>query len=992
MARKKRGNGKRETVDYRHADAKRPNIPPAKMAAEGTVPVVAKARYAYNPHLSPSLRFDPTGAADRLETLVSEAGRRTLTTDERARLTEALRAQQPWLEWAAKREQHERGAFDVDPVALHIHERVSAQAIVRIAAREDVQRDLFADPQQPYQEAIQFYKHDVDWANRLILGDSLQVMSSLARRENLAGKVQMVYVDPPYGIRFGSNFQSELGKRDLRDSDDDLSREPEVIRAFRDTWELGLHSYLSYLRDRSIIARELLSQSGSLFIQIGDANVHHVREVLDEVFGASNFVAQIVVQKTGGLGASGLKSVADYLLWYAKSRPEMKYRQLYHRKVLMVGDGSGARYNQLAHRESGLLRPMTRAERDDPSLVTDDWRPFQLDNLTSGAFRENTTVPFEFCGESFHPGMNSCWKTTVEGLGRLAGAERIQKAGRTIRYVRYLDDLAAYEITNIWSDVAGSPQKVYVVQTSPAVIERCMLMVTDPGDLVLDPTCGSGTTPYVAEAWGRRWIGIDTSRVAISVARQRIVTSRFDYFKVKGHDRGPSASPARGFEYKTLPYVKLGSIANNRELDAVFAKHENVASEALARCNEALRQVGRDVRRELQTKLKETQKEGGKRAIGEAERRRWLLPTEKFESWNVPFDTDPLWPASLRKAVLAFREVWASRMKDVNECIAANADQVQLVDDPERLSAVVRVAGPFTVEGVRPEELALGEQGLFDPTPNEFEPEDVQPVENVNAYLARMVQLLKGDGVTFLNNQRKKFARLEPVYEQSTGSLVHAEGAWEGDDTAVNNVAIGFGPQYGPITALQVEQTVRAARRYDELVVAGFSFSADASATIQEAQHPKLRIHQAYIRPDVNPGMDGLLKDTPDSQLFTVFGQPDLAVRHSNGSEFVVTLKGVDIYDPVKNVVRSAGADKVAAWFLDGDFDGRCFCISQAFFPNQNAWQALAKALKSIADPDTFERFKGVESLPFHAGKHGRVAVKVIDPRGNEVMAVRPLS
>lgn len=334
----------------------------------------------------------------------------------------------------------------------------------------------------------------------------------------------------------------------------------------------------------------------------------------------------------------------------------------------------------------------------------------------------------------------------------------------------------------------------------------------------------------------------------------------------------------------------------------------------------------------------------------------------------------------------------------VDSRVWSRAEPEELVDQPEVVKGVVRVSGPFTVEGVRPEELSLGDDGAFDPTPNAFEaddPDDVAvgggpgPLYEATSYLAKMVALLRNDGVRFLNNQRKRFARLEPLFESGTGSLLHAEGAWgDGPDT----IAVTFGPQYGPITAQQVEEAVRAARRYDELVIAGFSFDAEASAAIAESQHPKLRIHQAYIRPDVNPGMDGLLKDTPSSEIFTVFGEPDIEVK--KGAEkgtFVVCLNGVDIYDPVENVVRSTGAQKVAAWFLDGDFDGRCFCISQAFFPDQNAWEKIQKALKSSADPEVFDRFKGTESLAFPAGKHKRIAVKVIDPRGNEVMAIRPL-
>ncbi len=989
------------TADYRHGE-KRTNNPPAKIAAEGKVPAVPKVQYAYNPHLPPVLRFDSTGAPDKLPELLAEATHRALKPEEARLVAEALRQQQPWLEWAGKKEQHDRRFFEVDPVALHIHERVSAQAIVSVARRKDVQRSLFADPEQPYDKAVQFYKHDVDWANRLILGDSLQVMSSLARRENLAGKVQMIYMDPPYGIKFASNFQPEVGKRDVKDRETDLTREPEMVKAYRDTWNLGIHSYLAYLRDRLIVARELLGDKGSVFVQISDENVHRVRDLLDDVFGSTNLVAQIVVQKTGGLGASGLKCVADYLLWYAKDRARLKYQKLLLTKVVGEGEGTGARYDQLELATTGVRRSMTAGERNDASSIPAGWKPFQLDNLTSGAFRENTTVPYFFEGETYHPGANACWKTTVEGLDRLTQAGRIQRAGRTLRYVRMLGDFPAYEVTNVWDDVAGSPDKVYVVQTSPSVIARCVLMTTEPGDLVLDPTCGSGTTAYVAEQWGRRWITIDTSRVALSIARQRLLTAKFDQYRTKGGTRDGSDDPATGFEYKKVPHITLGSIAQSQHLDPIFAKHEPLLDVALATCNRALAGVSAETRKRLAGKLAAKESAEGRRAITDADRRRWELPASKFEPWTVPFDTDPDWPKPLQDAVAAYRKAWRAKMDEVNACIAANAEQEELVDQPEVVRGIVRVSGPLTVEGVRPAELSLGDEGLFDGAPEATDggegggaasgPVAAEPRE-VEAYLREMLQFLRADGITFPNNKHANFARLEPLFETATGSLIHAEGAFEGTaEDEGNPVGVAFGPQCGPVTAAQVEELIRASRRYTDLVIAGFSFEADASSLIQENPHPKLKIHRAHIRPDVNPGMKGLLKDQPGSQLFTVFGEPEIEVKGPDkGGSYVVRLVGVDIYDPVQNTVFSSGADKVAAWFLDQDHDGRCFCTTQAFFPSQDAWEKIARALGSSADGEAFAAFQGTTSLPFAPGKHRRVAVKVIDPRGNEVTAVRSL-
>jgi adenine-specific DNA-methyltransferase len=987
MARKRRSTSSPDvkTTDYRHTGQKRTNIPPAKIAGEGKVPVVPKVRYHYNPHLPPVLRFDPKGDADQLHELVNETGRRALTAAEQKVVAEAIHHYEPWLEWAGKREEHEKAYFEVDPVALHIHERVSAQAIVRGAMREDVQRDIFADPQQPYQEAIQFYKHDVDWANRLILGDSLQVMSSLARRENLAGKVQMIYVDPPYGIKFSSNFQPEIGKRDVKDKDQDLSREAEMIRAYRDTWQLGVHSYLTYLRNRLVVARGLLSDSGSLFVQISDENLHHVRELLDDVMGKHNFCSIITFAKTSGQTDNRLASVSDYLLWYARNRSTMKYRQIYTRKV--VGGAGSSAYRRVLL-VSGERRSATSDEATGLQSLPNNARLYRIDNLTSQSPGTRYTV--KFASKDYYP--KGYWKTEEVAMPRLLKAERVESTGKeNLYYVRFIDDFAAFPLADTWSDtvIAGfASNKAYVVETSTKVVERCVLMTTDPGDLVVDPTCGSGTTPYVAEQWGRRWIAVDTSRVALAIARQRLLTARFEHYRTRGPVTRAGENPSNGFNYGTLSHITLSSIAQNANLDPIFAKNAPPLEAALVACNKALKAVMPEIRR----KLAENLKARPKREQTEADRRRWDLP-EQFEHWNVPFDTDSDWPKALHGAVIAYRKAWRAKMDEVNKCIADNAEQEELVDQPEVAKGVLRVSGPFTVEGVRPEELSLGEEGLFDATPNEFEEDGAQiEIKNINAYLTRMVQHLRGDGLTFIGNKQKKFSRLEPLFEAQTGGIIHAEGIWDGGDLGgPNTVAVGFGPQYGPVTALQVEELIRAAKRYDELVVAGFSFDAEATEVIQSQGHPKLQIHQAYIRPDINPGMEGLLKDTPNSQLFTVFGQPEVEVKPTKDGEWVAKLAGVDIYDPIENAVRSSGADKVAAWFLDSDYDGRCFCITQAFFPNQDAWEKIAKVLGSSADAEAFESFSGIQSLPFKAGKHKRIAVKVIDPRGNEVMAVRQL-
>ncbi|MDR3704141.1 MAG: site-specific DNA-methyltransferase [Candidatus Sulfopaludibacter sp.] len=475
-----------------------------------------------------------------------------------------MHAHEPWLEWAGKREAR---SFAVDPVALHIHERVSAQAILKVAAREDVNRSLFADPEQEYNEAVQFYKHDVDWSNRLILGDSLQVMSSLARREDLAGKVQMIYIDPPYGIKFASNFQPEIGKRDVKDKESDLTREPEMVKAYRDTWTLGVHSYLAYLRDRLIVAKELLTDAGSIFVQISDENVHHVREVMDDVFGPQNFVSLIVVQKTTSASGEGISTVADFILWYARSRESAKVRPLY-----LERSGSGWVNYDYGLSADGTYRRLTPEERANYATVAEGFSVYRRDNLTSQRPAQGTDVRlFSFSGREYRPGKGT-FKTDMAGLISLRDSDRLEAYGETLAYRRLASDFPYMPISNLWTDtVTGgfAEQRYYVVQTTAKVIARCLLMTTDPGDLVLDPTCGSGSTAFAAEQWGRRWVTVDTSRVAIAIARQRLLTSRFEFYKMK--DGG--AGIAGGIICKRAPHVRLSDIARNQNLGPIFAKH-----------------------------------------------------------------------------------------------------------------------------------------------------------------------------------------------------------------------------------------------------------------------------------------------------------------------------------------------------------------------------------------------------------------------------------
>ena len=976
---------KQESVaDYRHG-AKRKNIPPAALAAQGRVSEIPRQRYYYDPHLPPALQFDSTGESDRLPELLEEATRRRLTEEEASTLSDALRNREPWLEWAGKRE---KKYFEVDPVALHIHERVSAQAAIRIAARQDVQRDFWADPEQEYHEAVQFYQHDVDWANRLILGDSLLVMSSLAMREDLAGKVQMIYIDPPYGISYRSNFQPFVRNRDVKEKEEDLTREPEMVKAYRDTWTLGVHTYLEYLKDRLIVARELLTDSGSIFVQIGDENVHRVREVMDEVFGEEHFIAQISFAKTSGYATNFLTGVCDYILWYGKERSGTKFRQLYNTKV--AGDPGASKYNRVLLPD-GRTRTMTSDEDYNPSLIPVGARIWVDDNLTS---QGNPRFAFSCNGKTF----DGTYKTTESGMTRLWKSSRIYTARGSFRFIRFIDDLPMFPANAAWMDIGGvqsrTDPKVYVVQTATEAIKRCLLMTTDPGDLVLDPTCGSGTTAYVAEQWGRRWITVDTSRVALALARQRILTAKFDYYKT---EYGSNSIGESGFECKTVPHITLGGIAQNVALDPIFAKWEPILDEKLNALNATLSEVAGDTRIVLLGKLEAKRKKKPRRdyPITDADERRWNLPKDRWEHWEVPFDADPDYPPALKVALGGYRKAWRQKMDEVNACIAANADQEVLVDQPEVERGIVRVSGPFTVESVHPPEESLGSASPIGGAPEEldtFEGDggfDTDGPSNAGSFRDEMVRLLRQDGVRFQGNGVARFARLEPL---SDGSILHAEGEWDSEDPERPRlVAVSIGPQHGPVTAKQVEESLRAAFRhgYDALVFAGFSFDGAAQATIQSDPDPQVRVHMAHIAPDV--AMGDLLKETRDSQIFSVSGLPRTTLTKQPDGQYVIEMEGVDIYDPVKNTIESERANGVAAWFLDSDYDGRTFCITQAFFPDSGAWDKLKRALKSVVDAEAFAAFSGTKSLPFPSGEHARAAVKVIDPRGNEVMRVHSL-
>ena len=632
-ARSRKGNGPLPVVSYRHA-GKRVNNPEVGIVHPENDPDGPKKAWAYDPHLDPALQFDigrgriealiDGATADRpsekaLDALLDDiAGsileapapdrdavlallRQAVDADRqvhgRDRMMEALselrRLQAPYLTWTGKAE---RTSFQVDTVSLHVHERIDPASILRAVkkraegsdgAAETTQFDLFAPAfeKKPLREALDFYKHDRNWSNRLIAGDSLLVMNSLLQKEGMRGQVQMVYLDPPYGIKYGSNFQPFTNKREVKDgSDDDLTQEPETIKAFRDTWELGIHSYLTYLRDRLRLAWELLHESGSVFVQIGDENVHRVRALLEEIFGEDNFVSQITFRTTSGLGDQYLDSSCNFLIWYAKSKDHLKYRQLY--KPKLIEEDVGGRYRRVQSADY-VRRAMTKAERSDTANIDPTLRIYRHDNLTSQSGTEKSAFPIAFNGVEFKP-VQGFWKTNNEGLRRLSLSNRTSNpTENSIQYVRFFDDFAMSSFSNVWTDTqtgAFTESKMYVVQTNAKVIERCVLMTTDPGDLVFDPTCGSGTTAVVAEKWGRRWITCDTSRVAITLTKQRLMTAGFDYYVL----RYPHEGLKGGFVYDTLPHVTLKSIANNPDIDTIHAQMHPAVETARTTLNKAL--------------------------------------------------------------------------------------------------------------------------------------------------------------------------------------------------------------------------------------------------------------------------------------------------------------------------------------------------------------------------------------------------------------------
>ena len=862
----------------------------------------------------------------------------------------------PQLVWRGKDEQDWSDLIVYAP-PLYIQEKVHPKVLIDDLLKETQtgktrQLDLFSDFNGISKDAdrTEFYRHEQNWTNRMILGDSLQVMASLAEREGLRGKVQCIYFDPPYGIKFNSNFQWSTTSRDVKDGKvDHITREPEQVKAFRDTWRDGIHSYLTYLRDRLTVARDLLTDSGSIFVQIGDENVHRVRAVMDEVFGDENFISAISVIKTTSATAQFIAGVSDFILWYSKKKDQLKYRNWY------VEKGKEIKGYDFKIDEAGCIH---RSGTNYP------FKNASLDNLTSQSGGDTTRIGFQFNGKSFLPSSGG-WKTSNKGLRILSQANRLGIKGNTLRYIRYIEDFRVKPINNVWADITTggftSLEKRYVVETSPKAIERCILMATDPGDLVLDPTSGSGTTAYVAEQWGRRWISIDTSRVALALARARVMGARYPYYLLADSLEGqkkeaevtrtsPSSQPTRGnialgFVYERVPHVTLKSIANNTEIDVIWEKWQG----KLGRLNESL---------------------------NAALKRVW-------QEWEIPRDAEDKWPELVKDLHARWWQTRIARQKEIDASIAAKADFEFLYDKPYQDKKKVRVAGPFTVESLSPHRvLAVGaDDELIDPL---AEPEAGYGGER--DFVTMILENLKTSGVQQAHKEDKvTFTALIPW----PGDLVCAEGRYlEGEDGSGSEkrAAIFIGPEFGTVSRPDLVAAAREAgdAGFDVLIACAFNYDAHSSEFDHLGRIPVLK---ARMNADLHMADD--FKNTGKGNLFVIFGEPDIDIIEAPNNQIQVKVNGVDVFHPNTGEVRSDGPDGIACWFIDTDYNEESFFVRHAYFLGANdPYKSLKTTLKAEIDADAWATLNSDTSRLFDKPMTGRIAVKVINHLGDEVMKV----
>jgi adenine-specific DNA-methyltransferase len=876
----------------------------------------------------------------------------------------------PQLAWRGKDEQ-DWSDLVVPVPPLYIQEKVHPKALIDELLRETKERaheagqitaDLFADfngiPMGV--DKTEFYQHDANWSNRMILGDSLQVMASLAEREGLRGKVQCIYLDPPYGIKFNSNFQWSTTSREVKDGNaTHITREPEQVKAFRDTWRDGIHSYLTYLRDRLTVARDLLADSGSIFVQIGDENVHFVRALLDEVFGSENFASVVTFSKTTAQASQLLANVSDYLLWYTRSIKSAKFRQLYYNKIL---GGQGTGEYVWTRLPDGTERTLTQQERSgEEGLLPTGALVFRQDSMVSQGAGDSAAATVEVFGKPHHPGLNSHWKTHPTGVLNLAKAGRVVSSGRVLKYKRFIDDFPIFPVVNNWRDTgtggSSSDPRIYVVQTVTKVIERCILMATDPGDLVLDPTCGSGTAAFVAEQWGRRWITIDTSRVALALARARIMGARYPFYLLADSREGqlkeaevtrtaPSSQPVHGnvrhgFVYERVPHITLKSIANNAEIDVIWDKWQELLEPLREKLNGALK--------------------------------------KQWQEWEIPRESDKAWPEAAKKSHGEWWQSRIARQKETDASISSKAEFEYLYDKPYEDKRKVRVAGPFTVESLSPHRvLGVDENDELIDSLKESQVE----YSARQSFPQMILENLKIAGVQQAHKEDKiTFTALTPW----PGELVCAEGRYmEGDSE--KRAAVFIGPEFGTVQRADLVAAAREAgdAGFDALVACAFNYEAHTTEFSKLGRIPVLK---ARMNADLHMAED--LKNTGKGNLFVVFGEPDITLLSQEDGKVRVKVNGVDVFKPQTGEVISDSADGIACWFIDSDYNEESFFVRHAYFLGANdPYSALKTTLKAEIDPEAWATLNSDTSRPFEKPKNGRIAVKVINHLGDEVMKV----
>ncbi len=879
----------------------------------------------------------------------------------------------PQLVWRGK-DELDWSDLVVPAPPLYIQENIHPKVLIDDLQRRskadaksaEPQIDLFANFNGLPSEAAktEFYQHDAHWANRMILGDSLQVMASLAEREGLRGKVQCIYFDPPYGIKFNSNFQWSTTSLDVKDGNlAHITREPEQVKAFRDTWRDGIHSYLTYIRDRLTVARDLLAGSGSIFMQIGGENLHRVRAVMDEVFGEDNFCAEIIFRKTARTATNLLPTENDFLLWYARDKGRVKFRELFQEKNI----ADLRSYKYLVSDDTSTSRMAAKEERENESAIPAGWRLAQLSFAVSGDPGKPEERIYRFRGQDYDCGAHRHWKTTnPSGLNNLKYAQRLIGLGTQLNFIRYFEDFAVEAFSTQWLDTGSAgfsnfDPKIYVVQTDSLVVQRCVLMTTDPGDLVLDPTCGSGTTAYVAEQWGRRWITTDTSRVALALARARIMGARYAYYLLADSREGqlkeaeiigkaPSEMPThfdvrQGFVCERVPHITLKSIANNTEIEVIWEEFQSKLEPLRQQLNQSLK--------------------------------------TNWEEWEVPRNADEKWAKQAKDLHAEWWKERIARQKAIDASIAAKAEFEYLYDKPYEDNRKVRVAGPFTVESLSPHRvLPVGEDDELLQKSGTFSGDKDDEAD----FVEMILENLKTAGVQQAHKEdRITFSSITPW----PGYFVCAEGKYtegNGKGGTEKRAGIFIGPEFGTVSRPDLVAAAREAgdAGFDVLITCAFNYDAHSSEFNKLGKIPVLK---ARMNADLH--MSDELKNTGKGNLFVIFGEPDIQILKAKDGQIQVKIIGVDVFHPTTGEVRSDGAEGIACWFVDTDYNEESFFVRQAYFLGANdPYKALKTTLKAEINEEAWATLHSDTSRPFDKPRSGRIAVKVINHLGDEVMKV----